>query len=131
VTGAFRLAGEVTRTPGDYHRSDARTGEATKHLLQDTNEYIHSSVRTRFALRGPGYADRGDYDPKALRAWRLMSEQTGNGAETQFFWEHEDPDHGLLPEAPLRAVEKMLLHATPRSEDYIGKSAAAKRNSHR
>lgn len=131
VTGAFLVAGEVTRTPGSYHRSDPRTGEYTRRLLEDTNEYIHASVRTRFVLRGPGYADRGDYDPKALRVWRLMSKQTSNAQETQFFWENEDNGYGLLPEAPLRAVEKMLLHASPQSEDYIEESAAVKRNNYR
>lgn len=130
MTGTFVVAGEASRTPGDYHRPDSRTGEPTKRLLRDTNEYIHASVRTRYVLRGPGYGDRGDYDPKALRRWKLVSEQREDLRERRYVWEQQDGNGIALPEAPLRAVERMLLQASPEADGYIVESAAIRR-SHR
>lgn len=60
VTGFYAAGGAVTRTPGMYTRTDPRNGNPTGKLLKGTNEYIHSSVRARFVLRGPGLDDKGD-----------------------------------------------------------------------
>lgn len=48
------LAGKRTRAPGRYHRVFYETQKPQETLLQDTNEFIHASVRTRLALSGRG-----------------------------------------------------------------------------
>lgn len=111
ATGLFAVGGKVVRTPGDYMSMDYRTGDPTNRPLKNTNEYIHASVRSRFNLKGPGYADRSVYDPKALRPWKLMHEPGIEGMPTSWFW--EDSEAIVLPEPPLRAVEKLLLKSSP------------------
>ena len=44
------------RTPGFYKEVDPFTGRTTSRALEQTNEYIHASVRTRYKLDGPGVA---------------------------------------------------------------------------
>ena len=117
-TGAFAISGSTVRTPGDYYRRDPRTGEQTRRPLRNTNEYIHASVRSRYALEGPGYAGRRMYDPPALRNYRLRSEEA-SGLPTPFFWEDRGPQATVLPEAPLRNVERMLLSQSPDIYDYV------------
>lgn len=129
-TGAFAVSGSTTRTPGDYRRRDPRTGEMTRKPLRDTNEYVHASVRSRYALRGPGYAGRGDYDPPALRDYALRSEHASR-LPTPFFWEDRGPEGIILPEAPLRKVEKMLLGKSPEIYDYVMDAAPSRRRSRR
>ncbi|GAB7353947.1 hypothetical protein MBLNU459_g4549t2 [Dothideomycetes sp. NU459] len=88
------LAGYVTRRPGRYHKMNPKTGHfISNKLLENTNEYVHASVRARIAFRGRGLeeSDKGPkiwttvmglvrkllghdlsvYNPPALRGWRL------------------------------------------------------------
>lgn len=116
-TGMFAVGGSITRTPGDYFRMDPRTGQPTNRPLKNTNEYVHPSVRARFVLEGPGYADKGVYDPRALRRWRLRKDPHVSGMPTKWFW--EDPEGLVLPEPPLRNVEKMLLKTSPEVREYV------------
>ncbi|KAI7125671.1 hypothetical protein KC324_g17648, partial [Hortaea werneckii] len=49
------LAGQKTRLPGRYHGTFYESGNEDPHrLLEDTNEYIHSSVRARIDMGGNG-----------------------------------------------------------------------------
>lgn len=118
-SGAFKAAGKVVRTPGDYYRLDPRTGEETNKPLRDTNEYIHSAVRSRFVMEGPGLEGKGIYTPPALKGWHLDSEPNIGGLPTPWFWKREGPDQIILPEAPLRTVEKMLLKQSPDVDGFI------------
>lgn len=68
----FKLAGFNIRTPGLYKRVDPDTGNPIHEHLQNTNERIHSSVRTRLALEGLGLNDKSKWDAPALKKhWRL------------------------------------------------------------
>ena len=127
-TGAFKAAGKVTRTPGDYFRLDPKNGEVTNKPLRDTNEYIHSSVRSRFQMGGPGYNGRGIYTPPALKGWHLDSEANLDGLPTPWFWKRDGPGSVILPEAPLRHVERMLLKQSPDVDEYINEEPAPKRH---
>ena len=126
-TGAFKAAGKSTRTPGDYYRLDPRNGEQTNKPLRDTNEYIHSSVRSRFALEGPGQGGRGIYTPPALKGWRLDSNPNIEGLPTSWFWRREGPETVILPEAPLRKIENLLLGQSPDIDEYIHEPPPPKR----
>lgn len=73
-TGFYVLSGKINRTPGQYMRADADTGNPTNVPLSNTNERIHSSVRIRLDLEGLGLNDRGIYKCPALLAknnWEL------------------------------------------------------------
>jgi hypothetical protein len=73
-TGFYVLAGRINRTPGQYMRADADTGNPTKIPMTNTNERIHSSVRIRLDLQGLGLDDIGPYNCPALLAkgnWEL------------------------------------------------------------
>ena len=118
-TGAFKAAGKVSRTPGDYFRLDPETGEQTRKPLRNTNEYIHSAVRSRFVMEGPGKGNRGIYTPPALKGWHLDADTGIDGLPTPWFWEKEGQDRIILPEAPLRRVERMLLDQSPDVAAYI------------
>lgn len=88
------LAGYITRRPGRYHKMNPKTGHYIKdQLLQNTNEYIHASVRARIAFQGRGIEesdpgawiwnlvkrvlrklkgeDQTRYSPPALHGWKL------------------------------------------------------------
>lgn len=88
------LAGHTIRTPGRYHKMDPVTGSFMRNrLLENTNEYIHASVRARKEFHGRGLEDSDKegtvwtfvtrlirkmmgqdqklYDPPALHGWRL------------------------------------------------------------
>lgn len=67
----FRLSGETTRTPGMYRQIDPRTRSDKRDFLRDTNESVHSSVRTRLACEGLGLNDRAAWTCPALSGWRL------------------------------------------------------------
>ena len=69
-------------------------------------------------LGGPGYAGRGKYDPAALRDFDLRSDDS-SGLPTPWYWEDRGPEATILPEAPLRSVEKLLLSESPDIEDYV------------
>ncbi len=79
----YRLGGSKTRTPGDYFETDSKTQKPTKRRLENTNEYIHSSVRIRMGRQGLGYNDKGKYDSEALQGWTMnASEDPSTEAET-------------------------------------------------
>lgn len=123
----FQLGGAITRTPGDYYRINPRTGEQTREPLINTNEYIHASARSRLVLRGPGYGDKGVYNPKALQYYRIRYEKV-DGLMSPWFWEETTAQPLILPEAPLRDAELMLLRGSPEVEDYVLSTPKARRS---
>lgn len=128
LKGIYSLTGAKTRTPGNYYRTDPRTGKQLNKRLKNTNEYIHASVRSRLGLQGPGVQDRGVYEPPALRDWTFDTQFVGQG--------HGGNPEGMLvvwtnrgarskggqdqiPEAQLSETEKVLLRQSPRVYDFV------------
>jgi hypothetical protein len=74
LDGVYALGGSKTRTPGRYCAYDPKTGKASEDPLIDTHEYIHPSVRSRMKLHGPGLDDKGTYDCRALKDFKLVRE---------------------------------------------------------
>jgi len=73
----YKLIGQITRTPGLYHKVDSSTGKPTNMWLEDSNERVHSSVRVRLALQGLGLDDQDVWDCKALsKKWQLKKTTT-------------------------------------------------------
>ncbi|KAI6793322.1 hypothetical protein KC361_g6222 [Hortaea werneckii] len=79
------LAGQKTRLPGRYHGTFYESGNEDPHrLLEDTNEYIHSSVRARIDMGGNGVeADSKKVFPSGLglaplltSLWRRLTGRT-------------------------------------------------------
>ena len=68
------LAGTRIRRPGRYHRTNYETGKAEmKHLLEDTQERIHSSVRARIDLAGRAIEpDWNQVFPRGLSIFPLI-----------------------------------------------------------
>lgn len=85
-----KLSGTSPRTPGLYRQSGHRDGR----FLQDTNERIHSSVRTRLACQGLGLNDKGVWTCPALGPWRLRRTSThySDPIPTHPSWEMGDCD---------------------------------------
>ena len=104
------LGGRLTRTPGGYYRVDPDTGRATSRPLRETNEYIHSSARSRIKLEGPGTEDEGIYECAALDPYKLkLMDETADKRAT-FIW------------APRSRRRKSVLHILPESPLWeIGK----------
>ncbi|KAL9086266.1 MAG: hypothetical protein Q9159_004272 [Coniocarpon cinnabarinum] len=127
-SGAFKAAGKVTRTPGDYFRLEPETGAETRKPLKNTNEYVHSSVRARFVMEGPGRGGKGIYTPPALKGWHLDA-QEGLDLPTPWYWEREGEgrERIILPEAPLRRIERMLLETSPQVGDVVDEPPAPKK----
>ncbi|KAK8192759.1 hypothetical protein M8818_007931 [Zalaria obscura] len=125
MTGIYALGGETTRTPGRYFVIDPDTGRKTDIPLRDTHEYVHPSVRARVRLRGPGYDDRGTYEPRALKDWRLVVEyDDADGKPTpDVFWRLKTKEKNvsarILPESPLWPLERELLDEDPDTADYV------------
>lgn len=74
VISYYRIAGKITRTPGQYKRADPDTGLPSDIPMTHTNERIHSSVRIRLESGGLGLDDKKIYDCPALLGkgqWRL------------------------------------------------------------
>jgi uncharacterized protein (DUF2235 family) len=128
--GVYGLISKKTRTPGAYYRMDPLTGQVTTKKLRNTNEYFHASVRARLGMKGPGYADRGTYDPAALRDWTFAPEpaparhgQGGNADGMTVVWtNHRAEETGgqdKIPEAIMLESELTLLRNSPRVEEYI------------
>ncbi|KAI1623152.1 hypothetical protein EDD37DRAFT_459762 [Exophiala viscosa] len=123
LKGIYALAGSKTRTPGGYYRVDPH-GRQTDRRLKNTNEYIHSSVRCRLGLQGPGVNDRGVYDPPALRDWTFDTEVVpGTGGDgLMVVWtdrsERRERGQDKIPEAKLGETEMVLLSQCPRVEEY-------------
>ena len=82
-------------------------------------------------LRGPGYADRGTYNPRSLRDWRVRYEEGLEGLPVPWFWEEQGPEHVILPEARLRAPERLLLRMTRYVEEYVTNPPTPPRRSKR
>ncbi|KAK4893498.1 hypothetical protein LTR27_008180 [Elasticomyces elasticus] len=124
LTGIYALGGVKVRTPGRYCAVDPTNGKPTKDPLEDTMEYIHPVVRARLKLNGPGLHDRGRYECKALREWKLMIEAREDGGKgSDVFWRsRERPEEGfvrILPEAPLKELEMELLQYDPETREYV------------
>lgn len=129
--GIYGLGGSTTRTPGRYYVVDPQDGRETDTPLQDTHEYIHASVRSRVRLKGPGYDDKGTYEPRALADWKLVVEYDDDGFDGRgkrrtrpnVFWQlktkQKDVSTRVLPEAPLHPLEKDLLEIDPEIEDAV------------
>ncbi|KAI1098074.1 hypothetical protein F4804DRAFT_350818 [Jackrogersella minutella] len=67
----YGLVGSVTRSPGMYKKIDPENGRHLRVFLKDTNERIHSSVRTRLACEGLGLNDSKVWEcPALLQVWR-------------------------------------------------------------
>ncbi|KAL8958806.1 MAG: hypothetical protein Q9193_004204 [Seirophora villosa] len=117
MAGIERLAGKEIRTPGQYHAIDPTTGMTTKKLLSNTEEYIHSSVRVRKILRGPGPNDKGAYVPMSLAKWDIV----GNPADKNIRWVHRHPDQQqlIIPEDIMSEIELQLLALSPKSTTVV------------
>ena len=123
LAGVYALGGSKTRTPGRYCATDPSNGKQTDGPLIDTHEYIHPSVRARVKLGGPGIDDRGRYDCKALRDWKLTVEARDDGGKwPDVFWRSRyKPEEGfakILPEAPLKPLETELLRYDTETREY-------------
>jgi len=99
-------------------------GRMTDRRLKNTNEYIHTSVRCRLGLQGPGVSDRGVYDPPALRDWTFDTEVVpdSGGDRLMVVWtdrsEKRERGQDKIPEAKLGETEMVLLRQSPRVEEY-------------
>jgi hypothetical protein len=85
----YKIAGSHhVRTPGQYFAVNSETGRAVHDPpnnkfpkpLENTQERIHSSVRTRL-IRGPGINDKGGYIAEALtpHCWRYWNGPARHG----------------------------------------------------
>ncbi|EON65273.1 hypothetical protein W97_04511 [Coniosporium apollinis CBS 100218] len=130
-TGIYAIGGGTTRTPGTYYAVDP-DGRETSRPLRDTHEYIHSSVRTRLRLGGPGIDDKGRYDPEALDDWKLVVEYPpdsgggggGRGSEQpNIYWRarfrEQNVSTRVLPESPLWRLERELAQRDPETYEYV------------
>lgn len=97
-------------------------------------------MRTRYKLDGPGVADKGYYDPRALTDnYKLVVDYglTANSksAEPEIIWKLKwKDDEGAaprLPEAPLFSIERDLCRKDPKTYDYIRKPPATGRDKKR
>ncbi|KAK0265693.1 hypothetical protein LTS09_000929 [Friedmanniomyces endolithicus] len=124
MAGIYVLGGRKIRTPGRYCAVDPTNGQQTHEPLLNTCEYVHSSVRARVKLKGPGIDDRGVYDCKALYDWKLVIESREDGGKgPNVLWRARSrPEEGfvkMLPEAPLKGLETELLQYDPETRDYV------------
>ena len=73
------LGGKQSRTPGEYHATDPKTGKPLDRGLANTCEFVHSSVRYRMQQKGPGLAEsatvpgEGVYSPVTLNGWQYCA----------------------------------------------------------
>lgn len=71
LTFPTSAAGSQVRQPGRYRLTNYETGRTEPNtLLEDTNEYIHASVRTRIDLGGHYYET--DPDQTFPNSWEIM-----------------------------------------------------------
>ncbi|KAL8762877.1 MAG: hypothetical protein Q9184_001173 [Pyrenodesmia sp. 2 TL-2023] len=117
MAGIERLAGKKIRTPGRYCETDPRTGKPTEQILTNTEEYIHSSVRVRKLLGGPGPNDEGTYVPLSLKKWKLL----GSPVDKNVRWVHRHQgEHQLIiPEAEMSEIELQLSTLSPKSTTVV------------
>lgn len=110
------------RTPGNFFRVDPDTGRTTSKPLRQTNEYVHPSARSRIVLGGPGIQDRGKYEGKALRQYKLKFESSEpEGKQPLPVWVPRSRRKGLgrLPESPLWEIEKALVRTDPDTYEFL------------
>lgn len=137
LTGLFTIGGSAFRTPGFYKVIDPSSGRATSEPLRQTNEYIHASVRARYKLDGPGVADKGYYEPRALTDNYKLVVDYGPTANTKsgnpevnwkLKWKDDDGAVTRLPEAPLFQNERDLCRRDPKTYDYVRRPPATGRD---
>ncbi|CAJ2508752.1 Uu.00g137780.m01.CDS01 [Anthostomella pinea] len=124
MAGIYAVGGTKIRDPGRYCVVDPTNGKQTGEPLLNTHEYIHSSVRSRIRLGGPGINDKGPYECKALDDWKLVIEAHADGGKwPDVFWRSRySPEEGfqrMLPEAPLKPLEVELLQYDPETAEYV------------
>lgn len=119
----YALAGGTTRTPGRYYTIDPETGRETLQPLSDTHEYIHPSVRSRFVLQGPGVDDKGIYEARSLKDWKLIVSNRDNQDSADIYWKLRTKERNvstrILPESPLWEIERQLLYKDRRIARYV------------
>ncbi|KAL2355458.1 hypothetical protein BJ546DRAFT_688960 [Cryomyces antarcticus] len=123
MSGIYALGGATTRTPGAYYATDPYTGRETSRPLRDTREYIHPSARMRLKLGGPGVDDQGRYECRALRDWRVSVEHDDKNKPPIILWKSrsrkKNVTTNVLPESPLRDMERELLANDPDIYEFI------------
>ncbi|KAI9783145.1 MAG: hypothetical protein M1816_001596 [Peltula sp. TS41687] len=131
LKGIFRLAGRADRTPGHYFRVDPDTELPTTAVLENTNEYIHASVRARYGLERMGFDDVGRYAPPSLLHWTLargkddVELSSNNTGQPQYFWAYDGSDVKLnnslsvLQEDTLGEMELSLLQHDPQAYEKV------------
>ncbi|KAL8771930.1 MAG: hypothetical protein Q9194_004756 [Teloschistes cf. exilis] len=117
LSGIERIAGKKIRTPGRYTVVDAGTGKETPKILSNTEEYIHSSVRVRKMLGGPGPDDKGLYVPVSLTNWDVV----GHPAHHNVQWIYKQPGDPqlVIPEDTMSEIELQLLALSPISTTVL------------
>ena len=120
MTLGFYLGGVEYRTPDQYLRYNHRTGEpwVPARPLVNTCERVHSSVRVRMGLPGPGIGNEGVYTSRALEGWDVKGTkkeeldddhvklETIREGQKSIYWEKEGKQ---LPEELLSELEYELL----------------------
>ena len=123
-----RTGGSQTRTPGQYHATNAVTGDPEPRHLRDTREHIHPCVRLRLARGGTGAEDQGLYQPQALEGFKLLApgevaDPSGTAKdpyENRYRWVLRTPERVVvLPESELGDVELKLLRLSPEMEKEV------------
>ncbi|MCJ1410985.1 hypothetical protein MMC19_005073 [Ptychographa xylographoides] len=67
------LGGSKTRTPGQYHVTNSKTGKSESRKLHHTEEHIHPCVRARITAGCRGIQGKSLYKPRALKGFRLLA----------------------------------------------------------
>lgn len=111
--GLNEIGPSAYRTPGDYNATDPNTGITGNRKLVDTRETIHASVRIRKVHGGKGEEDQGNYDPPALKGFKLVGTPGANNVR----W--EAGSKRVLQEDVLGPVEKELLAKFPAIGKYV------------
>ncbi|KAI4261762.1 MAG: hypothetical protein L6R42_003045 [Xanthoria sp. 1 TBL-2021] len=118
MAGIERIAGKKVRTPGHYYVVDPTTGKTVgKEILKRTEESIHSSVRLRKELGGPGPEDKSAYVPVSLAKWDIL----GNPRDQNVRWAHKHlgEQQLVIPEDEMSEIELQLLALSPRSTTVL------------
>ncbi|KAL8873634.1 MAG: hypothetical protein Q9174_000935 [Haloplaca sp. 1 TL-2023] len=118
MAGIERIAGKQIRTPGHYSTVESENGKKTKEPLRNTMEYIHSSVRVRRVLGGPGPEDKGLYVPVSLAQWDVV----GHPADHNVRWvqkELGEQQRLTIPEDEMTEIELQLLALSPKSTTVL------------
>lgn len=112
ASGLRALLGTRTRTPGRYHRYDAKADRPDKdQLLVDTHEHIHYAVRSREVTGGLNERNRmAPYRPRAMTGYRLTEDDASPGKAVWTYHGKDVKCEGKqLPEDELGVYEKELM----------------------